>query len=65
MRTGHYEQAVSELDEAIELDPEHAWAYYYRAIVYIMEGDYDKATADLIKALELDWEIKATYGKVT
>ena len=43
-----------EYDKAIELNPNHADAYYKRGDVYDEMGEYGKAIADYNKAIELD-----------
>jgi tetratricopeptide (TPR) repeat protein len=50
---GKYEQALVDLDKAIELQPRDAVTYYWRASVYAQLGQYELALADLEKALPL------------
>jgi tetratricopeptide (TPR) repeat protein/serine/threonine protein kinase len=49
-----YEQAVSDLSKAIELDPQHAPAWNNRGAIHHKLGQPDKAIADFSKAIELD-----------
>ena len=51
---GQYEEALADLNEAVELDPELAQAYYYRGVLYGSIGEYEKATDNLNKAIALD-----------
>jgi tetratricopeptide (TPR) repeat protein len=51
---GQYEEALADLNEAVELEPELAQAYYHRGVVYGSIGEYEKATEDLHRAIELD-----------
>jgi Tfp pilus assembly protein PilF len=41
------EQAMSELNDAIALNPKYAEAYELRAILYYHKPDYDKAWSDV------------------
>ena len=50
---GNFGNAMTDLDKAIELNPNNAEAYYYRGIVYQTLGDTDKATRDVNKALQI------------
>ena len=51
---GNYDQAISELDQAIGLDPKSALAYYARGYYYQNKGNYDQTISDYSKAIELD-----------
>ena len=59
---GLYEQAVTEFNKAIELDPEYAMAYNNRGNAYWNKGNFDGAIADYDKAIELDPECAEAYG---
>ena len=59
---GNYEQAISEFDKAIELDPDYAEAYSNRGIAYGSQGDFDSAMTDFNKAIELDPESAEAYS---
>ena len=50
---GEYEEAIVELNKAIELDPEYADAYYNRGIAYDKSGEVAKAISDYEKCIEL------------
>jgi tetratricopeptide (TPR) repeat protein len=53
--TGQYDQAISELNKAIEMNPKFAEAYLNRGIVYAQaKGEYDQAISDFSKAIEID-----------
>jgi tetratricopeptide (TPR) repeat protein len=49
-----YGTALSELDQAIELDPDHANAWAYRGALYLLLRQRDRGVADLRKALAID-----------
>ena len=51
---GEYGKAIADYNKAIELDPNHASAYYNRGCAYGEIGAYDKAVADYNKAIELN-----------
>jgi tetratricopeptide (TPR) repeat protein len=60
-----YEQAIVDLDKAIEIQANFGKAYYNRGLSYYAMGDYDQAIADLSKAVELssNWHAPPTdYG---
>ena len=59
---GLYEQAITEFNKAIELDPEYAMAYNNRGNAYWNKGNFDRAIADYDKAIELDPEYAEAYG---
>ena len=52
--TGKYDDAITEMTTAIEVDPAQANSYFMRAAAYETKKDYDKAIADLDKAVGLD-----------
>lgn len=51
---GQVDQALADLDKAIELQPSLALAYFARGVAYYYVGDYEQAIADLNTVLELD-----------
>ena len=59
---GLYEQAVTEFNKAVELDPEYAMAYNNRGDAYWNKGNFDRAIADYDKAIELDPGLAEAYG---
>ena len=48
------EQAISEYNLAIEIDPQYADAYTGRGDVYQTKGEFDKALADYDKAITIN-----------
>jgi tetratricopeptide (TPR) repeat protein len=56
---GQYQEALADLNEAIELDPKMALAYYQRGVVYGSIGEYEKATENLNQAIALDPSLAA------
>ena len=53
--------ALAEFDHAVEIDPDNADAYYWRARVLTKAGRYDQAVEDLIKAVDLNPRFAAAY----
>lgn len=50
----NYDNAISDLDKAINLQPDHAFLYALRAGVYEEKDDYDKAITDYTRAIKLE-----------
>ena len=46
-----YQKSIEESTNAIEIDPNHNWAYYWRAEALFQEGKYINAIQDLKKHL--------------
>ena len=42
-----YDQAIEELQEVLELDPNYFWTHYGLGMAYLQKGDYGKAIAAL------------------
>lgn len=57
-----YDEAISDYNKALELDPKHVYAYNNRGLAYQAQGKYDKAMSDYNKALELDPKHVRTYN---
>ena len=53
-KIGKYGIAISEYSRAIDLNPNDAEFYTYRASVYFEIGDTARGNADLERALEID-----------
>ncbi len=51
---GQYDQAISDFNNAIEINPRYIKAYNNRGIVYRLKGRYDKAILDFNKAIEIN-----------
>jgi Tfp pilus assembly protein PilF len=51
---GQYDQAISDFNNAIEINPRYIKAYNNRGIVYRLKGKYDKAISDFNKAIEIN-----------
>ena len=51
---GENDKAMTNFSKAIELDPKHADAYFWRGYLYRLASDFDKAIADFDKAIELN-----------
>ena len=51
---GEYDEAISDYNEAIQLDPDNAHPYNNRGWTRHLAGAYEKAIADYEKAIEMD-----------
>lgn len=55
---------ISVISEAIKNKPNHAGAYYNRAVAYYYKKDYDKSWQDVHKAEELNTEFDQSLVKL-
>jgi len=53
VNSARYDEAITELSNAIDSDPKAALAFYTRGMAHHKKGELDKAVADYTKALEL------------
>jgi tetratricopeptide (TPR) repeat protein len=53
-RTGNYDRAVMNFNEAIRLNPNDAMAYYDRGLAYSHKDDQDRSIADYSEAIRLN-----------
>ncbi len=51
---GQYDQAISDFNKALEINPRYARAHYNRGNTYYQMGRYDQAISDYNKALEIN-----------
>ncbi len=51
---GNYQQALDDLDQSINIDPNNSLAYYSRAFLFRHKGQNQKAREDWLRALSLD-----------
>ena len=58
---GEYGKAIADMNDAIRLDPGHAWALAQRAHLWESKGDFDHAIADCIEAIGLDPRYTPSY----
>ncbi len=61
-KQGDYEGAIRDLDRAISLNPNYAYAYTNRGVAKANLGQVEEAIADYNKALELDSNLASTYN---
>jgi tetratricopeptide (TPR) repeat protein len=58
---GQYDQGISDLTKAIEIDPRFARAYDIRSITYMAKSQWDQAMSDCNKALEINPRSASAY----
>jgi tetratricopeptide (TPR) repeat protein len=58
---GEYAQALSEMDQALALNPKDAETFTRRGGIYTLQKQYDKAINDFNQALELDPRYAKAY----
>jgi len=61
---GQYDQAISDFNKAIEINPRYGQAYNNRGIVYRLKGQYDQAISDFNKAIEINPRDAQTYNNL-
>ncbi|MGK7949257.1 MAG: tetratricopeptide repeat protein, partial [Xenococcaceae cyanobacterium] len=58
---GNYQQAISDYDRAIEIDPQLADAYNNRGNAHSYQGNYQQAISDYDRAIEIDPQLAQAY----
>jgi serine/threonine-protein kinase len=61
---GLYDQAISDFNKAIEINPKYDKAYNNRGIVYSHRGQYDQAISDFNKAIEINPKEAQTHNNL-
>ena len=51
-----FHEAMEDIDRAIQLTPDYAWAYYTRGLIYEGLGESEKAKSDFEYVCEKGWE---------
>lgn len=60
---GDSDRALADFNQAIKLQPKHAFAYFNRGAVYFTKQDYERALADLNQAIKLQPDFALAYLK--
>ena len=60
-RQNEYGKAITELNQAIQLDPNNAVAYFIRGYAYLNRSEYNQAISDLTQAIQLNSNNPAVY----
>jgi len=60
-RKGEYDQAISDFNKAVEINPKYAQSFFNRGVAYMGKGQYDQAISDYTKALEIDPRYEIAY----
>jgi TonB family protein len=56
-----FDQAITDFDAAIQLDPERAQPMHYRGLVYAAEGDLDRAISDFSRVISREPAFEPAY----
>lgn len=57
-------KAIKELSQAIEIEPQNAEAYFWRARAFIRLGQFDNAIADLNEVVDIDPDYSPAYDNL-
>ena len=60
---GDYDRAITDFNQAIQLQPDSTPAWFNRAAVYFVKQDYDPALADLNQVIQLQPNFDLAYVK--
>jgi len=63
-KENRFKKALEELSQAIEIDPENAEAYFWRARAFIRMGQYDEAIGDLRAVVDLNPRYSPAYDNL-
>ena len=63
-KANRQKQAIEELSQAIEIEPQNAEAYFWRARAFIRLGQFDNAIADLNEAVDLNPRYSPAYDNL-
>jgi len=60
-KKGQYDQAISDFNKALEINPRYAEAYYSRGVAYYFKREYGKSWKDVEKAQSLGHQIDPKF----
>ncbi len=58
---GQYDQAISDFNKALEINPRYALAYNNRGVAYYFKREYEKSWKDVEKAQSLGYQIHPEF----
>ena len=59
---GNYQGAIADFNQAIEINPQHANAYYNRGLAKYHSKNYQGAIADYTKVIEINPQFASAYS---
>ena len=60
-RTGEYDRALQDLEEAVDLRPSYYGLYFSRGVTYFLSQQFDKAVGDFDRFLRYDSRVPEAY----
>ena len=57
----YFDEAFSDFNKAIKINPQYIRAYYYRGLAYSIKEEFELAIKDYNKAIELDYKFFDSY----
>ena len=61
MKSGNYDRAIADYDQAIQINPKDVYAYNKRGNAYTAKGNYDLAIADYDQAIQINPKYATAY----
>jgi len=58
---GQQDQAISDYNKALEINPRHAKSYYNRGNAYYYQKEYDKSWDDIKKVQDLGYQVPPKF----
>ena len=62
LQQGSYAQAMSDLTQAITLNPDYSEAYNNRGLIYLQQGNFTQAVSDFTRAIALNANNAVAYS---
>ena len=62
-KKGEYETAITNYNQALQINPNDADLYYKRGLAHYYLGDYETAIADYSQAIQINFKYAKSYNK--